>query len=181
MDDNTPFLIRHNARDSLKVLTNNLSLSKNMKTLLFAQHTHLGVMFETQSSLRVSTWYSWVILFTLEYAVHVICPTLRCTKIKNTEIGTALIHHVNGKLSWFSLVIKYLCLVIKCAKKCPNTPVIRSLIYSFIPPPPYYIYIINKFLKYNSINYHFFIYYKNIIFNARKYQRQLLKLHSDTK
>ena len=29
-----PFLKRHNARDSLKVLAKNLSLSKNMKTLL---------------------------------------------------------------------------------------------------------------------------------------------------
>ena len=55
MDDNTTFLNRHNARNSLKVLTNNLSLSKNMKTLLFAHHTHLGVVFETQSSLCINT------------------------------------------------------------------------------------------------------------------------------
>ena len=40
--ENTPFLNIHNARDSLIVLTNNL---------LFPQHTHLGVMFETQSCL----------------------------------------------------------------------------------------------------------------------------------
>ena len=39
------------ARDSLKVLANSLSLSKHMKTLLFEQHTHLGVMFETQISI----------------------------------------------------------------------------------------------------------------------------------
>ena len=71
-DDNTPFLNRYNARNSLQVLTNKLSLFKNMKTLLFAHHTYLDILFETQSSLRINIWYSWVILLTLEYAVHVI-------------------------------------------------------------------------------------------------------------
>ena len=72
--------------------------------------------------------------------------------LENTEIGTALIHHVNGKLSWSSLVIIYMC------KKVSNTSVIRSLIHPFIftPPPPTMIYIINEFLKYYSIDYHFF-------------------------
>ena len=46
--------------------------------------------------------------------------------LENTEIGTALIHHVQGKLSWSNFVIIYMC------KKCPNTPVIRSLFYPFI-------------------------------------------------
>ena len=72
--------------------------------------------------------------------------------LENTEIGTALIHHVHETLSWFSVVIMYMC------KKCPNTPVIRSRIHPFIftsPPPPPMIYIINELLKYDSINYHF--------------------------
>ena len=112
-----------------------------MKTLLFAQQTHLGVMFETQISLLICTWCSWVILLTLEYEVHVIFIPLDIQKVsplKNTEVGTALIHHVHVKLSWSSLVIE----------KCPNTPVIRSLIYPFFHSLPPMIYIINKFLKY---------------------------------
>ena len=73
---------------------------------------------------------------TLEYAVRVIFTPLdipQLSPLENTELGTALIHHVHGTLSWFSLVIIYMC------KKCPNTPVIRSLIHPFIftsPPPP---------------------------------------------
>ena len=51
LENKTPFLNRQNARDSLQVLTNYLSLSKNMKTFFLAKHTHLGLMFETQSSL----------------------------------------------------------------------------------------------------------------------------------
>ena len=102
LDNNTPFLNRQNARDSLEVLTNYLSLSKNIKTLFFAQQTHPGLMFEIQNSLWINTWYSWVILLTLEYAVRVIFISLdipHLSPLENTEIGTALIHHVHGKLS----------------------------------------------------------------------------------
>ena len=49
-----------------------MSLSKNMKTLICAQHTHLGIMLETQSNFWINTWYSWIILLTIEYEVHLI-------------------------------------------------------------------------------------------------------------
>ena len=108
-----------------------------MKTLFFAQHTHLGLMFETQSSLWMNTWYNWVILLTLKYAVRVVFIPLdipHLSPLENTETGTALLHHVHGTLSWFSLVIIYMC------KFFSNTPVICSLIHPFIftsthPPP----------------------------------------------
>ena len=45
------FMNLHNLQDSLKDLTDYLSLSKNTQTLLFAQHTHLGLMLETHSTL----------------------------------------------------------------------------------------------------------------------------------
>ena len=134
--ENTPLLNRYNARDNLKVLTKNLSLPKNMKTLLFAQHTHLGVMFATQSSL----------LLTLEYAVPVIFipfDVQKLSPLENTEIDTPLIHHVHRTLSWSSHNLY--------VQKVSFT---YSPIY-FHPPPPTMIYIINKLLKYYSINYHF--------------------------
>ena len=56
-----------------------------MKTLLFAQHNHLGVIFEAQSSIWINTWYTWVILLTLEYAVHVILIPLNVQKLSPLE------------------------------------------------------------------------------------------------
>ena len=91
-----------------------------MEILRFAQHTHLGLMFETQSSLWINTWYSWVILLTIECAVHV-----------------DLIHHVNGKLSWSSLVIIYRCTKLS---EYSNHSFTYSPIYS---QPPWYILLTN--------------------------------------
>ena len=149
LDSNTPFLNRHNARNSLEVLTNYLSLSKNMKTLFFAQHTHLGLMFETQSSIWMNTWYNWVILLTLKYAVRVIFIPLdipQLSPLENTEIGTALLHHVHGTFSRFNLVIIYKC---KNFFEYPSHSFIYSPIYFHLnpPPPTPMIYIINEFLN----------------------------------
>ena len=122
--------------DSLNVLTNNLSLSKNMKTLLFCtSHSSGRNVRDTKQPLNKHIIQLGSFIHTGIYSVHVIFIPLDVQKLSplaNTGIGTALIHHVHGKLSWSSSVIIYMC------KKCPNTPVIRSLIYQFIftPPPP---------------------------------------------
>ena len=67
--------------------------------------------------------------------------------LENTEIGTALLHHVHGTLSWFSLVIIYMC---KKMFEYPSHSFTYSPIYFNFPPPPPMIYIINEFLKYDS-------------------------------
>ena len=75
---------------------------------------------------------------TLEYAVHVIFIPLDVQKLsplENTEIGTALIHHVHGKLSWSSFVIIYMC---KQVSEYPSYSFTYLLIY--FHPPPYDIY-----------------------------------------
>ena len=86
-----------------------------MKTLFFAQHTH-----------------HWVILLALKYAVRVIFIPLdipQLSPLENTEIGTALLHHVHGTLSWFSLVIIYMC------KKMSEYSS-HLFTHLFSPPPP---------------------------------------------
>ena len=151
----TPFLNRHNSRDSLKVLANNLSLSKT-PAYCTTQPSRRNVRDTKQPSIMHITWCSWIVL-TLEYEVHVIFIPLDIQKVsplENTEIGTALIHHVHGKLSWSSLVIIYMC---KKVSKYPSHSLTYLPIYFQTLPPPPMIYIIKKFLKYYSINwaYHF--------------------------
>ena len=70
--------------------------------------------------------------------------------LENAEIGTALIHHVYVKSSWSSLVIIHMC---KTVSEYPSHSFTYLPIY-FHPLPPM-IYIINKLLKYYSINSHF--------------------------
>ena len=139
----TPVMNRHNSQDSLKVLTDYQSLSKNMKTLLFAQHTHLCVMFETQNSLWINTWYSWVILLTLEYMQYMWFSYLinisKLSPLEYTEISTVLIPFaLEAILVQFSHNL-YVHKIVQMS---------HSFTYSLRPM----IYIINKFLKYYSIN-----------------------------
>ena len=69
--------------------------------------------------------------------VHKLSP------LEKTELGTALIHHIHGKLSWSSLVIIYMC---KKVSEYPSHSFTYLPIYIHPPPPPV-IYIINTFLK----------------------------------
>ena len=79
-------------------------------------------------------------LLTLEYEeVHVIFIPLDVQKLsplENTEIGTALIPHVHGKLSRSSLVIIYMCKKVSDYHSHSFT----YLPIFFHPPPPYDIY-----------------------------------------
>ena len=53
LDNNTPFRNIHNARDSLQVLANYLSLAKNMKTLFFcAAHSSTPNVRDTKQPLN---------------------------------------------------------------------------------------------------------------------------------
>ena len=54
--------------------------------------------------------------------------------LENTKIGTALIHHLHGTLSWFSLVIFYMC---KKTSEYPSHSLTYSPIYFHLPPPPH--------------------------------------------
>ena len=54
--------------------------------------------------------------------------------LENTEIITALIHSVQGKLSWSRLVIIYMCIQVS---EYPSHSLTFSLIYFYPPPPPY--------------------------------------------
>ena len=104
----------------------------------------------------MNTKYSWVILLTLEYAVRVIfipLDMLQLSPLENTEICTALIHHVHhvhGMLSWSSLVIIYMC---KKVSEYPNHSFSYSPIY--FPPPPDVIYY-QRMSEILLSNYHFF-------------------------
>ena len=176
MDNNTSFLNRHNARESLKVLTNYMSLSKNMKTVFL--HSTL---------------------------IQAQCSTHKAAFQWTHDTAGLFYWPLNMQYMWFSY-LRYTTIVTswkygnRYSSNTPCTPKVILVQFShnlhvqksvWIPQsfvhlfthlfPPRMIFIINECLKYYSINYHFFKYYINIIFNARNYQRQLLKLHSGTK
>ena len=103
-----------------------------MKTLLFAQHTHLGAMFETQSSLWICTWCSLVLLLTLEYEVHVIFIPLDLQKVSRLEKYRNWYSTNSPCTSTREVILVQFSHNLYVQKMCPNSPVIRSLIYPFI-------------------------------------------------
>ena len=101
------------------------------------------VMFETQNSLWINTWYSWVILLTLEYMQYMWFSYLinisKLSPLEYTEISTVLIPFA---LEAILVQFSHNLYVLKIVQMS------HSFTYSLRPM----IYIINKFLKYYSIN-----------------------------
>ena len=71
----------------------------------------------------------------MQYVIFIPLDVQKLSLLENTEIGTALIHHVHGKLSWSGSVRIYMC------KKVSEYP---SHSFTYLPiyfhPPPYNIY-----------------------------------------
>ena len=145
MDNNIFFLNRHNTRDSLKVLTNYLSLSKNMKTLFLHSNVRHTKQPLNEHMIQLSYFIDPWICSTCDF------HTLRYTTIVTSwKYGNR--YSTNTPCTRKVILVQFSHnLYVPKVSEYPS----HSFTYSAIYPPPPMIYIINECPKYYSINYYF--------------------------
>ena len=96
----------------------------NFESCVWTGQCHLNHL----TILRRFCWPSLAYMCTKPDSFHL--DVHKLSPLQKTEIGTAIIHHIHGKLSWSSLVIIYMC------KKVSEYPSHLFTHYPYSPPPP---------------------------------------------